>query len=97
MNYDAMIVGLMAASFVTFWLQTVDSIPKAASAVFFSALLSSFGGPVAAVYLIAKFPTLKDASETLPLLAAVIIGSTVTWGFPLLINFMKNKYGGTNV
>ena len=55
LDFDALIVGLMSAIAVTFWLSTVNTFPKAASAVFFSALLSSFGAPVASAYLIGKF------------------------------------------
>jgi hypothetical protein len=93
MDFDALIVGLMAATFTTFWLQTVDNIPKAASAILFSAMLASLGGPVASVYLISVFPGLTQASIALPLLAAVIIGGSVTWAFPILINFAQNKWG----
>ena len=97
MDLDALIVGLMAATSTTFWLNTVDNIPKAASAIIFSAMLASLGGPVASVYLISVFPSLGEASGALLLLAAVIIGGSVTWAFPILINFVRNKWGGTNV
>jgi hypothetical protein len=93
MDFDALIVGLMAATFTTFWLQTVDNISKAASAILFSAMLASLGGPVASVYLISVFPSLAQASSAVPLLAAVIIGGSVTWAFPILINFAQNKWG----
>lgn len=93
MDLDALIVGLMAATFTTFWLQTVDNVPKAMSAIFFSAMLSSLGGPVVSVYLISSFPSLAQTSGTLSLLAAVIIGGSVTWAFPIFINFVQNKWG----
>jgi hypothetical protein len=93
MDFDALIVGLMAATFTTFWLQTIDNIPKAMSAISFSAMLASFGGPVVSVYLASQFPSLSQVSSTLPLLIAVIIGGSVTWGFPILINFVRNKWG----
>lgn len=96
MDFDALIVGLMAATFTTFWLQTVNSFSKAASAILFSAMLSSLGGPVLSIYLIATFPGLVEASGVLPLLAAVIIGGSVTWGLPILIDFIRNKWGGNN-
>ncbi len=93
LDFDALIVGLMSAIAVTFWLSTVNTVPKAASAVFFSALLSSFGAPVASAYLVGKFPTLAVASDDLALLSSAIIGGTVTWGLPILIIFVKNKWG----
>lgn len=96
LDLDAMVVGLMSACFVTFWLQTVNDIPKAFSAVMFSALLSGVGSPVATVYLISQFPGLAKASETLPLLIAVLIGGSTTWGLPIFINFVQNKWGGSN-
>ena len=86
LDLDAMIVGLMSFRPST----------KAASAVLFSAILSSVGGPVASVYLISAFPGLKLASEELPLLAAVVIGGSVTWALPVLISFTQNKWGGKN-
>lgn len=94
MEFDALIVGLMAATFTTFWLQTIDNIPKAASAILFSAMLASLGGPSVSIYFISKIPSLEQASGTLPLLAAAIIGGSVTWAFPVLIGFVRNKWGG---
>ncbi len=94
---DAMIVGLMAACFTTFWLQTIDNVPKAASAILFSAMLASVGGPVASAYLIETFPGLAQTSQALTLLAAIIIGGSVTWGLPILIIFVRNKSGDKNV
>jgi uncharacterized membrane protein (DUF485 family) len=48
---------------------------------------------VAAVYLIATFPSLTLAAEQLPLLSAVIIGGSVTWALPIAISFAQNKWG----
>lgn len=96
LNTDAMIVGLMSASFITFWLQTIDSISKAATGVLFSAFVSGFASPIASIYLISKFPSLAQASDGLQLLCAVVIGCTIPWGLPVFINFIKTKYGGGN-
>ena len=96
LDFDAMIVGLMAASFITFWLDTVDNVPKAASAILFSALLSGFAPSVIAAYLIGKFPDLAQTSSALTLFMAVLVGGSVTWGIPLLIIFARNKWGKSN-
>jgi hypothetical protein len=96
-DFDAMIVGLMSASFITFWLETVDDLPKAASAVLFSGMLSAFGAPVATAYLTNKFQSLSGSGNALPLLTAVIIGGSVTWGLPILINFVRNRWGNGHV
>jgi len=96
LDLDAMIAGLMSASFITFWLNTVDDIPKAASAVLFSGLLSGVASPVVTTYAVASFPVLKGSGNSLPLLAAVLIGCSVTWGLPILINYFKNKWGNSN-
>lgn len=93
---DAMLFGLMAASFVTFWLSTVDDPWKAASAVLFSALLAGPGAPVAAAYLVAKFPMLEVAATPLRLLMAVMIGGSVTWLLPVIIKAVRKKIGGQN-
>lgn len=97
LDSDALIVGLMSASFITFWLSTVDDKTKAASAVLFSGMLSGFGAPVATAYLVSKFHSLAQAGNALPLFAAVVIGGSVTWGLPILINYIKNKWGGQHV
>jgi hypothetical protein len=96
LDLDALIVGLMAASFVTFWLDTVNDPLKAGSAILFSALLSGYGGPVVSVYAMGKVPVLVGADGALSALAAVLIGSSVTWGLPILINYVRNKWGGSN-
>lgn len=96
MDFDALIVGLMAATFTTFWLQTVDNFPKAASAILFSAMLAAFGAPVLGAYLVASFASLAPVSATLQLLVAALIGGSVTWSFPVLISFVRNKWGGSN-
>jgi len=93
LDLDAMIVGLMAASFSTFWLDTVNNIPKAAAAILFSAMLAGVAAPVVTVYVTGEFPGLVNAGNALPLLVGALIGSTVTWGFPLVINYCRNKWG----
>ena len=98
MNYqfDTMIIGLMAAVFVTFWLSTVDKPSKAAAAVLFSALLAGPGAPVAVVYIVAKFPMLGQVEMPLRYLLAVVIGGSVTWVLPIVIKTVRNKFGGQN-
>jgi len=94
LNTDAMIVGMMSASFITFWLQTIDSFSKAATGVLFSAFVSGVAAPIASIYLIAKFPSLAQSSDGLQLLSAIVIGFVIPWGVPIFINFFKTKYGG---
>jgi hypothetical protein len=90
----ALLVGIAAATFITFWLDTVDNPFKAICAVFFSGMLSAFGAPVAVAYVEFKWPVLDGGSQALLLLFATIIGGIVTWGLPILIQYLRNKYGG---
>lgn len=97
LNTDAMIVGLMSAVFITFWLDTIDNLPKAASAALFSGLLSGIASPLITTYVISNDPLFKNSGESLSLLAAAIIGGSVTWGLPIIIIYVRNKWGKPNV
>ena len=71
---DALVVGLVAAIFVSIWLPSVDDRLKAASAVAMSALLAGYGAPVAAAWLASEQSGFQ-ADSPLRLLLALLIGA----------------------
>lgn len=48
---DALLIGLMAAIFVSIWMPTIDNRIKALAADAMSSLLAGYGSPVAAAWL----------------------------------------------
>lgn len=91
---DALIVGLMAAVFVSIWLDTIDNRIKAAAAVLFSALLAGYGSPVAAEWISGNTPSVASNAEALRLLLALLIGAAAPTIFPLGIKYLGNKING---
>lgn len=45
-HVDALLIGLVAAIFISVWLPTIDDKLKAAASVAMSALLAGYGSPV---------------------------------------------------
>jgi len=88
---DTLVIGLIAAVFVTIWLETIDSKVKAASAVLFAALLASYGSPVAASWLAATVPSIAGNLDALRLLLALVIGAATPNAWPVVIRYMRRK------
>ena len=91
---DALIIGLVAAVFATFWFESVDSKPKAAGAVLLSSMLAGYGSPVAVVYATANVPAIAQVGDVLRLLCAVIISVAVVALLPAVVNWAKGKVKG---
>ncbi len=95
---DALIVGLIAAVFVSTWLESIDSRIKAAAAVLFSAMLAGYGSPVAASIIAASVPAAATSSDSLRLLLALVIGGCTPGLVPiartLAIRWMGSKIPG---
>lgn len=86
---DALVVGLMAAVFVSIWLESIDSRVKAASAVLFAAMLAGYGSPVAASWLVGYAPSVAQSADQLRLLLAALIGG----GAPALVPISLRALG----
>lgn len=87
---DALVVGLMAAVFVSIWLESINSRVKAAAAVLFAAMLAGYGSPVAASWLIGYAPSIAPSLDQLRLLLAALIGG----GAPSLVPISLRALGG---
>jgi len=89
---DALIIGLMAAVFVSIWLDTIDNRIKAAAAVMFAAMMAGYGSPVAAQWVATNVTSIGSNLESLRLLLALLIGALSPSIVPLGIKYLGNKF-----
>ncbi len=87
---DALLVGLVAAILISFWLPTIDDRRKAAAAVALSSLLAGYGSPVAAAWLAGTETALKGGPD-IRLLLALVIGVACPTIVPVLLGWAKRK------
>lgn len=90
---DALVVGLVIATLVSIWLETIDNKMKAASAVLLSAILAGYGSPVAASWAAASLSGVTN-TDSLRLLLAALIACIAPGVVPATINLFKRKLGG---
>lgn len=76
---DALLLGMVAAILVSFWLPTIDNRGRAAAAVALSSLFAGYASPLAAAHLAATLGAME--ATPLRLLGALMIGT----GGPMLI------------
>ncbi len=91
---DALVIGLIAAVFVSIQLDMIDNRIKAASAVLFASLLAGYGSPVVAEWVASNTTSIAANAEALRLLAALIIGGSAPSLVPLGIKFLGKKING---
>lgn len=90
---DALVVGLVAAIFVTIWQEDIDSLAKSASAVLLASLLAAYGSPVAASWVAASVPSLAVNADALRMLMALAIGGASPSAVPIALRFIGRKGG----
>lgn len=90
---DALALGLMAAIFVSIWMETIDDKLKAGSAALLSALLAGYGSPKAAAFAASTWPAIGAADDTLRLLMAVLIGALAPTVIPAAARWLKGRAG----
>jgi len=91
---DALIIGLVAAVFVSIQMDMIDNRLKAASAVLFASLLAGYGSPVAAEWVAGNAASIGANSEALRLLLALLIGAAAPSLVPLGIKYLGKKING---
>lgn len=87
---DALLIGLIAAILISFWLPAIDDRRKAAASVALSALLAGYGAPVAAGWLAGTQPELA-AGSPLRLLVALSLGALCPTLVPAVIGWARRK------
>lgn len=89
---DALLVGLVAAILISFWLPTIDDRKKATAAVALSSLLSGYLAPVAApalsAWLATEHAVVSDGGP-LRLLIALLIGIVAPSGLPVVLRWFN--------
>ena len=80
---DALVVGMLAAIFVSAWLPQINSYMRSAAAVCFATLLAGYGSPHAAAFLTGYIP--GSQADSVRMLSAVLIGAGTPRLFPLLL------------
>lgn len=91
---DALLVGLVSAILISFWLPTIDDRKKATAAVALSSLLSGYLAPVAApavaAWLSAEHAAVSDG-RPLMLLIALLIGIVAPSGLPVVLRWLNRS------
>lgn len=90
---DALIVGLLAALFVSVWLESIDNRLKAAAAVMFSSMLAGYGSPALAGWAASSVPSIAGSGSGLRMLLALAIGAMTPLLFPAAIARAKQLIG----
>lgn len=88
--WDALAVSLGAATFVSFWLPSIDSKPRALFAVLFAGLAGTYSSPVLAELFISKVAAVDfDAIRLLMALAVAAAAPTLV---PVLLRRAVKKW-----
>lgn len=87
---DALLIGLVSAILISFWLPTIDDRKKAIASVALSSLLAGYGSPVFAVWLASTQPALPASAE-LGRLLALLIGVFCPTIVPVVLGRAKRK------
>lgn len=80
---DALLLGMVAAILMSFWLPAIDSRPRAAAAVAMSSLFAGYGSPLAATWVATNVVVADVAALRLPV--ALAIGALAPTIIPLLL------------
>lgn len=91
---DALIIGLIAAVFVSIQMDMIDNRLKAGAAVLFASLLAGYGSPVAAEWVAGNTASIGANSEALRLLLALLIGAISPSMVPFGIKYLGKKITG---
>ncbi len=88
---DALVVGLLAALLISFWLKSIDNRLKAGAAVLFSSLLAGYGSPVLAAWTAAHVSGMAEPATGLRLLCALCIGAAAPVLVPVIMSRMAQR------
>lgn len=89
--WEAVVVGLLSAILVSFWLDKIDSPPKAAAAMLFAGLLAGVLAPLSVEYLIDKQYIRTLEPQRWVWLMAVLIGAAAPKVIPPALKVLVKK------
>lgn len=87
---EALLIGLVAAILISFWLPAIDDRKKAAASVALSALLAGYGAPVAAAWVAEQHSGITGG-QPLQSLLALLIGVVCPTIVPVALGWAKRK------
>lgn len=87
---DSLLIGLIAAILISFWLPTIDDRRKATASVALSSLLAGYGSPVVAAWLAGTQTAMPESAEMSRLLA-LLIGVFCPTIVPVALGWAKRK------
>ena len=90
---DALVVGMMAALFVSIMTEAINNRLKAGAAVMFSSLAAGLFSPSAAHWVVVNYPVLSTEPDhdVLRLGMALLIGAVTPSLVPLTIRLLNRK------
>lgn len=80
---DALLIGMVAATLMSFWLPAIDSRPRAAAAVAMSSLFAGYGSPAAAAWVATHVVSADASALRIPM--ALLIGAASPTAIPLML------------
>jgi len=86
---QALLVGLVAAVLISFWLPTIDDRKKAAAGVALSSLFAGYGAPWGSTVLADRFHV--AGGPPLVLLLALVLGVACPTLVPVALGWAKRK------
>lgn len=91
---DALVIGALAAIFVSAWLPSINSLPRSLAAVLFSSLLAAYASPVAMEWVASSMPSVASNLESLRRLLALVIGAIAPSTVPIAMQTLGRKMKG---
>lgn len=88
---DAMVVGLIAAVLISFWLEAIDDRKKAFLAVLTSSLVAAYASPPVAKQMVAWFPAVGGDADGFRLACAFGLGALGPTIIPKLLKRAERK------
>lgn len=81
---DALVVGMLAAIFVSAWMPQINDFFRSAAAVCLATLFAGYGSPHVAAWIAGSVPGAQ--ADSVRMLSAVLIGASTPRIFPILLN-----------
>lgn len=91
-HVDALIISMIAAALVSFWMPSTNDRAKSCAAILLSSLLASYAAPVAADFLIAYFPAFSRVeAQGLRMVCALLVGICCPLLAPSAVDWARRR------
>ena len=92
-----LVMGLIGAVVMTFFLGSIDSRWKAGAGILFASLLAGYAGPVVAVAILHQWPDWRPVMDAAHPLVSLLIGASAPTIIPALLRGLARRaerFGG---